>query len=87
MSQPGSCNPEHCDPQKATPEQKPVNRPNQPVQQKPQVPVGQPKSPQSEQEKHPSPTTGSKEENEVVFATDKSFPNGPLNDRKQKKTA
>lgn len=42
-------NPQHIDPQKPAPEQKPAN---QPVQQKPQVPVGQPKSPQSEPEKH-----------------------------------
>jgi hypothetical protein len=45
-------NPQHTDPQKPIPEQKPVNQPNQPVQQKPQVPGGQPKSPQPEQEKY-----------------------------------
>jgi hypothetical protein len=37
---------------KPVPEQKPVNQPNQPVQQKTQVPIAQPKSPQSEPEKH-----------------------------------
>ncbi len=36
------------DPQKPVPEQKPAS---QPVQQKPQIPVGQPKSPQPEHEK------------------------------------
>jgi hypothetical protein len=45
-------NPQHSDPQKPTPEQKPIIQPSQPVQQKPPVPIGQPKSPQSEQEKH-----------------------------------
>jgi hypothetical protein len=46
-------NPQQSDPQKpAPPEQKPIIQPNQPVQQKPPVPIGQPKSPQSEQEKH-----------------------------------
>jgi hypothetical protein len=33
-------------------ERKPGNQPNQPVQQKQPNPGGQPKSPQSEQEKH-----------------------------------
>ena len=45
-------NPQHSDPQKAVAEQKPGNQPNQPVQQKPAVPITQPKSPQSEPEKH-----------------------------------
>lgn len=46
-------NPQHNDPQKpAPPEQKPIIQPNQPVQQKQPAPIGQPKSPQSEQEKH-----------------------------------
>lgn len=45
-------NPQHIDPQKPRPEQKPANQPNQPVQQKSQIPVGQPKSPQPEPEKH-----------------------------------
>ena len=45
-------NPQYSDLQKAVPEQKPGNQPNQPVQQKQQDPRGQPKSPQSEQEKH-----------------------------------
>ena len=45
-------NPQHSDPQKPVPpEQKPIVQPN-PVQQKPVVPIGQPKSPQSEPEKH-----------------------------------
>jgi hypothetical protein len=44
--------PQHTDPQKPAPEQKPATQPNQPVQQKPQVPVGQPKSPQPYPEKH-----------------------------------
>jgi hypothetical protein len=33
------------------PEQKPIVQPNQPVQRKPVVPIGQPKSPQAEPEK------------------------------------
>ena len=37
------------DQEKPVPEQKPGN---QPVQQKPQIPIAQPKSPQSEPEKH-----------------------------------
>jgi hypothetical protein len=46
-------NPQHSDPQKPAPtEQKPVVQPNQPVQQKPAVPIAQPKSPQSEAAKH-----------------------------------
>ena len=45
-------NPQYSDLQKAVPEQKPGNQPNQPVQQKPVVPIAQPKSPQSEPEKH-----------------------------------
>jgi len=44
-------NPQHSDPQKSAPEQKPGNQPIQPVQQKQPVPIGQPKGPQSEQEK------------------------------------
>jgi hypothetical protein len=43
-------NPQHSDPQKSEP--KPGTQPNQPVQQKQQVPGGEPKSPQSEPEKH-----------------------------------
>ena len=43
------------DQEKPVPEQKPGNQPNQPVQQKPQVPIAQPKSPQSEPEKHDQP--------------------------------
>lgn len=42
-------NPQHSDSQKPGPEQKPGN---QPVQQKQQVPSGQPKGPQSEHDKH-----------------------------------
>ena len=45
-------NPQQSDPQKPVSEQKPGNRPEQPVQQKPAVPIVQPKSPQSEPEKH-----------------------------------
>jgi hypothetical protein len=53
MSDPENLNPQHSDPQKpAPPEQKPIVQPNQPVQQKPVVPIAQPKSPQSEPEKH-----------------------------------
>ena len=53
MSDQEKCNPQHSDPQKpAVPEQKPIIQPNQPVQQKPVVPIAQPKNPQSEQEKH-----------------------------------
>ena len=53
MSDQEKCNPQHSDPQKpATPEQKPIIQPNQPVQQKPVVPIAQPKSPHSEPEKH-----------------------------------
>lgn len=52
MADKDNLNPQHIDPQKPYPEQKPGNQPNQPVQQKPQVPVGQPKNPQSEPEKH-----------------------------------
>ena len=40
------------DQEKPVPKQKPGNRPNQPVQQKPAVPIAQPKSPQAEPEKH-----------------------------------
>jgi hypothetical protein len=43
---------QHDDSQKPGSDQKPGNQANQPVQQKPQVPGGQPKSPQSEPEKH-----------------------------------
>ena len=53
MSDQENRNPQHSDPQKpAPPEQKPIIQPNQPVQQEPVVPIAQPKSPQSEQEKH-----------------------------------
>ena len=56
MSDQENRNPQHTDPQKpAPPEQKPVVQPNQPVQQKPVVPIAQPKSPQSEPEKHDHP--------------------------------
>ena len=51
MTEKENLKPQHTDPQKPATEQKP-DQPNQPVQQKPQVPVGQPKSPQSEPEKH-----------------------------------
>ena len=52
MSDQENRNPQHSDPQTATPEQKPIVQPNQPVQQKPVVPIAQPKSPQSEAETH-----------------------------------
>ena len=53
MSDQENRNPQHSDPQKpAPPEQKPIIQPNQPVQQKPPVPIALPKSPQSEPEKH-----------------------------------
>jgi hypothetical protein len=53
MSDQENRNPKHSDPQKsAPPEQKPIVQPNQPVQQKPVVPIAQPKSPLSEPEKH-----------------------------------
>ena len=56
MSDHENRNPQHTDPQKpAPPEQKPIVQPNQPVQQKPVVPIAQPKSPQSEPEKHDQP--------------------------------
>ena len=43
---------EHTDEQKPGSEQKSGNQPNQSLQQKQQDPSGQPKNPQSEQEKH-----------------------------------
>jgi hypothetical protein len=49
MSDQESRNPQHSDPQKPGSEQKPGS---QPIQQKQQDPSGQPKNPQSEQEKH-----------------------------------
>jgi hypothetical protein len=52
MSDQENRKPQQTDPQKPTTEHKPGNQPNQPAQQKPQVPGGQPKSPQPEQEKH-----------------------------------
>ena len=52
MSDQENRNPQYSDPQKPGTEQKPGNQPNQPVQQKPVVPIAQPKSPQSEAEKH-----------------------------------
>jgi hypothetical protein len=52
MSDQENRNPQHSDPQKPGSEQKPGNQPNQPIQHKQQDPSGQPKSPQSEQEKH-----------------------------------
>jgi hypothetical protein len=39
-------------PVKPASEQKPGNQPRLPVQQKPAVPIAQPKNPQSEPEKH-----------------------------------
>jgi hypothetical protein len=52
MSDQENRNTQQSDPQKPVSEQKPGNQPNQPVQQKPVVPTAQPKSPQSEPEKH-----------------------------------
>jgi hypothetical protein len=52
MADQESRKPQDIDPQKPGSEQRPGNQPNQPVQQKQQVPGGQPKSPQPEQEKH-----------------------------------
>jgi len=52
MSDQQNRNPQQSDPQKPGPEKKPGYQPNQPVKQKEQVPPGQPKSPQPEQEKH-----------------------------------
>jgi hypothetical protein len=52
MSDQENRNPQHSDPQKPVPEQKPGNQPNQPVQQKPQVLIAPPNRPQSEPEKH-----------------------------------
>jgi hypothetical protein len=44
--------PQHSEPQKPVQDQKSGSQPNQPVQQKQPIPTGQPKTPQSEQEKH-----------------------------------
>jgi hypothetical protein len=44
-------NQQHSDPLKPSPEQKPANQPNVPVQPKQEVPSGQPKTPQPAQEK------------------------------------
>ena len=52
MSDQESQNPQYNNPQKPVSEQKPGNQPNLPVQQKPAVPIAQPKSPRSEPEKH-----------------------------------
>ncbi|HMH05720.1 MAG TPA: hypothetical protein VK579_03475 [Terriglobales bacterium] len=52
MSDQENRNPQHSDPQKPSPGQKPGNQANQPVQQKPAVPIAEPKGPQSEPEKH-----------------------------------
>ena len=52
MSDQENRNPQHSDPQKPGSDQKPGNQPNQPIEHKQQDPSGQPKSPQSEQEKH-----------------------------------
>lgn len=49
MSDQENRNPQHSDSQKSSSEQKTGNQPNPPVQQN--VPTGQPKSPQPEQEK------------------------------------
>jgi hypothetical protein len=52
MSDQDSHNPQHSDPQKPGSGQKPENQPNQPVQQKQQLPSGKPKAPASEHKKH-----------------------------------
>ena len=52
MSDQENRKPQNIDPQLPSPEQKPGNQPSQPVQQKQVVPIAQPKSPQSEPEKH-----------------------------------
>jgi hypothetical protein len=52
MSDQGNRNTQKIDPQHSTPEQKPIVQPNQPVQQKPVVPITEPRSPQSEPGKH-----------------------------------
>jgi hypothetical protein len=50
MSDQENRNPQPIDVQKPGSDQKPGNRPNQPVQEKQQNPGGQPKSPQPQQE-------------------------------------
>lgn len=52
MSDQENRKPQQSAPQNPVSEQKPGNLPGQPVQQKPVVPIAQPKSPQSEPEKH-----------------------------------
>ncbi|MGZ8900869.1 MAG: hypothetical protein ACXW3Z_12300 [Limisphaerales bacterium] len=52
MPEKENLNPQYKDPQKPAQDEKPKYQPNQPVQQKPQVPVGEPKSPQADPEKH-----------------------------------
>jgi hypothetical protein len=52
MSNQESCKPHHTDEQKPGSEQKSGSLPSQPVQQKQENLSGEPKSPQSEQEKH-----------------------------------
>jgi hypothetical protein len=56
MSDRENRNPQHNEAQKPGSEQKSGNQPNHPVQQKQGNPSGQPKSPQSEQEKHDQAT-------------------------------
>ena len=51
MSDQENRNPQQSAPQKPVSEQKPGSLPSQPVQQKPVVPIAQPKTPQSEAEK------------------------------------
>jgi hypothetical protein len=48
MSDQKSCTPQHSDPKKPAPEQKPIIQPNQPVQQKQPAPSVQPKGPQEQ---------------------------------------
>jgi hypothetical protein len=52
MSDQENRKPQQSDPHKPGWEQKPGNEPNQPMQPKQEVPSGQPKTPQPEQEKH-----------------------------------
>lgn len=52
MSDQHSRNPQHSNPQKPEPGQKTGNQTKHPVQQKQELPSGQPKTPESEHEKH-----------------------------------
>jgi hypothetical protein len=52
MSDQENRNPQHSDPQKPDPEKKLGNQSGEPLQQKPPVPGGQPKTPQPAQDKY-----------------------------------